>query len=197
MEYSSVSDGHRVFGGLAFLCSGSTSTQGPYAKNISRTTDFLLSKSRANGLIGDQVADVRYTYGHGFAMLFLSQILGEEGLLDRREELVAVLNKAVDFCGKAQTPSGGWGYVSAKDANDYDEGSTTITQVQGLRGCRNAGSRSCEHHRVGKKVHLFMPKFRRWDQLLEQANGDLTPRYYGRIASIALQRGGLRQQACA
>ena len=35
--------------------------------------------------------------------------------------------------------AGGWGYVSAKDGNNFDEGSTTITQVQGLRGCRNAG----------------------------------------------------------
>ena len=32
-----------------------------------------------------------------------------------------------------------WGYVSAKDGNDFDEGSTCITQVQGLRACRNAG----------------------------------------------------------
>ena len=125
--------------GTAMLCSGSTATQGPYAKQISRTTDFLISKSRGNGLIGEPVADIRYTYGHGFAMLFLSQVLGEEGFMDRRQELIEVLNKAVDFCGKAQTPSGGWGYVSAKDGNDYDEGSTTITQVQGLRGCRNAG----------------------------------------------------------
>ena len=121
------------------LCSGSTATQGPYAKNISRTTDFLLSKCRDNGLIGDPNTDVRYTYGHGFSMLFLSQVLGEEGLMDRREELIEALNKAVTFCGRAQTESGGWGYVSAKDGNDYDEGSTTITQVQGLRGCRNAG----------------------------------------------------------
>ena len=43
------------------------------------------------------------------------------------------------FTGCAQTPAGGWGYVSAKDGNGFDEGSTTITQVQGLRGCRNAG----------------------------------------------------------
>ena len=43
------------------------------------------------------------------------------------------------FTGRAQTKGGGWGYVSAKDGNDFDEGSTTITQVQGLRGCRNAG----------------------------------------------------------
>ncbi len=50
-----------------------------------------------------------------------------------------MLTKAVDFCGKAQTTSGGWGYVSARDGNDFDEGSTCITQVQGLRACRNAG----------------------------------------------------------
>ena len=49
------------------------------------------------------------------------------------------MKRAADFSGKAQTPSGGWGYVSAKDGNNFDEGSTTITQVQGLRGCRNAG----------------------------------------------------------
>jgi squalene cyclase len=123
----------------AMLCSGSTATQGPYAKAISRAADFLLSKSRDNGLIGEPVADIRYTYGHGFSMLFLSQVLGEEGFLERRKELVEALRKAVQFCGQAQTPSGGWGYVSARDGNDYDEGSTTITQVQGLRGCRNAG----------------------------------------------------------
>jgi hypothetical protein len=29
--------------------------------------------------------------------------------------------------------------VSTKDQPNFDEGSTTITQVQGLRGCRNAG----------------------------------------------------------
>ena len=125
--------------GTALLCSGSTTTQGPYAKNIRRAVDYLVSQTRENGLIGDPVRDNRYTYGHGFSMLFLSQVLGEEEDSDRRTELVRLLTKASRFSGKAQTRSGGWGYVSAKDGNDFDEGSTTITQVQGLRGCRNAG----------------------------------------------------------
>ncbi len=125
--------------GTALIASGSTTTQGPYAREIARTADFIISKSRDNGLIGDPTTDQRYTYGHGFSMLFLSQVLGEEGLLDRRQELVEVLTKAVEFSGNAQTAAGGWGYVSAKEGNDFDEGSTTITQVQGLRGCRNAG----------------------------------------------------------
>ena len=72
-------------------------------------------------------------------MLFLSQVLGEEEDADRRKDIVDVLTNAVKFTGQAQTSAGGWGYVSAKDGGDFDEGSTTITQVQGLRGCRNAG----------------------------------------------------------
>jgi len=124
--------------GLAFLCEGSTTTQGKYAENVRRAVDFLARRSRVNGLIGD-ADDERYTYGHGFAMLFLSQVLGEEEDFDRRLELTEVLTKAVIFTGQAQTQAGGWGYVSAKDGSGFDEGSTTITQVQGLRGCRNAG----------------------------------------------------------
>jgi hypothetical protein len=123
----------------ALLCEGSTTNEGKYSSNIRRAVDFLVSKANKNtGLIGDHNDD-RYTYGHGFSMLFLSQVLGEEEDIERRKELVAVLTKAVRFTGDAQTSAGGWGYISAKDGSDFDEGSTTITQVQGLRGCRNAG----------------------------------------------------------
>ncbi len=126
--------------GTALIASGSTTIQGPYSKNIRKAVDYLLDVkfNRNSGLFGD-MQDNRYTYGHGFAMLFLSQVLGEEEDEERREELIEVLTKAVEFSGRAQTPSGGWGYVSAKDGNNFDEGSTTITQVQGLRGCRNGG----------------------------------------------------------
>ena len=125
--------------GMALLCEGSTTTQGRYAENIRRAVDYLVSQRKSNGLIGDPVRDNRYTYGHGFSMLFLSQVLGEEEDEQRRGELIDVLTRAVTFSGQAQTKAGGWGYVSARDGNGFDEGSTTITQVQGLRGCRNAG----------------------------------------------------------
>jgi hypothetical protein len=125
--------------GIAMLAEGSTTTQGKYAANLRAAVDYLVGRSRTNGLIGDPGSDDRYTYGHGFSMLFLSQVLGEEEDADRREKLVDVLSRAVVFTGEAQTKAGGWGYVSAKDGQDFDEGSTTITQVQGLRGCRNAG----------------------------------------------------------
>ncbi len=129
--------------GVALLQEGSTTTQGKYSKNIRLAVDYLISRSRPNGLIGDPTRDDRYTYGHGYSMLFLSQVVGEEEDLSRRKELLDVLTRAVAFSGNAQTSAGGWGYVSAKDSSqgggEFDEGSTTITQVQGLRGCRNAG----------------------------------------------------------
>lgn len=122
----------------ALLCEGSTTTRGKYARNISSAVDYLVEMSQPNGLIGYK-NDYHYTYGHGFSMLFLSQVFGEEEDTRRRERLREVLVKAVQFCGEAQTPDGGWGYVSAKDGNNFDEGSTCVTQVQGLRACRNAG----------------------------------------------------------
>ena len=125
--------------GTALLGEGSTTTQGKYSANIRRAVDYLVNRSRTNGLIGDPTRDDRYTYGHGFSLLFLSQVLGEEEDAQRREQLIDVLSRAAVFTGQAQTPAGGWGYVSAKDGGGFDEGSTTITQVQGLRGCRNAG----------------------------------------------------------
>ncbi|MDX1964032.1 MAG: prenyltransferase/squalene oxidase repeat-containing protein [Pirellulales bacterium] len=125
--------------GMALICHGSTTTQGKYSGALRKCVDYLCAKSRSNGLIGDPKSDDRYTYGHGYAMMFLSQVLGEEEDIQRRQELTEVLKASVKFCIQAQTSSGGWGYVSAKEGGDFDEGSTTITQVQGLRGCRNAG----------------------------------------------------------
>jgi hypothetical protein len=125
--------------GNALACEGSTTTRGKYAENIKLAVDYLIELANPDtGLIGYS-RDYHYTYGHGFAMLFLSQIFGEEEDLTRRQDLRKVLTKAVDFSVGAQTPAGGWGYVSHKDQPDFDEGSTCVTQVQGLRACRNAG----------------------------------------------------------
>jgi hypothetical protein len=128
--------------GMAFLCEGSTIQQGKYATNIRRVRDWLMLRSQSNGLIGDprnRQEAARYMYGHGFATLFLSCVYGGEIDVDRRRKLQDILTRAVQFCRQAQTRRGGWGYVSAKDGRDFDEGSVTVTQVQALRAARNAG----------------------------------------------------------
>jgi len=128
--------------GLALLMEGSTLREGKYADRIRKAVDWLTDHTRPNGLIGNPNNPIemqRYMYGHGYGLLFLASVYGEEEDGDRRKKLEELLTKAVDFCGKAQTSIGGWGYVSAADGNNFDEGSVTITQMQGLRAARNAG----------------------------------------------------------
>src|SRR5213079_2106497 len=127
--------------GMAMLMEGSTIREGKYRDHIRRAVDWLMARSMPNGLLGNPNIPGeagRYMYGHGFALLFLSRVYGEEEDGDRRRKLEDMLTRAVLFSGKAQTSRGGWGYVSAADGGDFDEGSVTITQVQALRATRNA-----------------------------------------------------------
>jgi hypothetical protein len=128
--------------GMAMLAEGSTLREGKYRANIRRAVNFLMGRTQGNGLIGvaaSQAEGGRYLYGHGYAMTFLASVVGEEHDAEMRAKLVQVLEKAAKFSRDAQTSRGGWGYVSAKDGSDFDEGSVTITQLQGLRAARNAG----------------------------------------------------------
>jgi squalene cyclase len=128
--------------GMAMLMEGSTIKEGKYSDNLRRAVDWLMDRSQPNGLIGNPAnaaEQQRYMYGHGFGMLFLASVYGEEEDGDRRKKLEKLLTKAVEFTGKAQTNRGGWGYVSAADGSDFDEGSVTITQLQAIRAARNAG----------------------------------------------------------
>jgi len=128
--------------GMALLAEGSTVKQGKYSKNIKMARDWLMARCMTNGMIGNpQIPGEagRYMYGHGFGLLFLSSVYGEEDDVDMRRKLEDILVRAAKFSHDAQTSRGGWGYVSAKDGGNFDEGSVTITQVQGLRAARNAG----------------------------------------------------------
>ncbi|MCH8968033.1 MAG: terpene cyclase/mutase family protein [Planctomycetes bacterium] len=121
---------------LAMLMSGSTMTEGPHAENINRAANYILSSARTNGLIASVLEESRSMYGHGFSMLFLGQLYGMESNLELREKIARVLRNGVSLTARSQSRDGGWIYTP--DSNS-DEGSVTITQVQALRSCRNAG----------------------------------------------------------
>lgn len=130
--------------GMAMLSEGSTALQGKYAKNIRKARDYLMTQAQPSGLISnpnEMQAAARYMYGHGFATLFLASVYGEESPneADMRKKLEELLTRAVKFTRDAQTNKGGWGYLTARDGRDFDEGSVTITQLQALRAARNAG----------------------------------------------------------
>jgi len=122
--------------GLALLAQGSTAYGGPYAPNVRRAVEYLLRHADPEtGLIGGEEAG-RPMFGHGFAMLFLAEVYGSEGGAELRRRIRDVLERAVALSCRTQGEKGGWFYTpTAED----DEGSVTITQVQGLRACANAG----------------------------------------------------------
>ena len=78
----------------------------------------------------------RPMYGHGFSMLFLAQIYGMEEDKSRQRRIQTALHRGIQLIARSQSRDGGWLYTP--DAGG-DEGSVTITQVQALRACRNAG----------------------------------------------------------
>ena len=61
--------------GLAILASGSTPLEGPYAINVQKATEYLLSCAGESGVIAKMSEEQRSMYGHGFAMLFLGQVI--------------------------------------------------------------------------------------------------------------------------
>lgn len=122
--------------GLALLMDGNTTTQGRYAPNVDRAAKYLLRAATPNGLIARLDHEARPMYGHGFSMLFLSQLHGMAEDPTRAEMTHNILTRAVDLTARSQSRDGGWYYTPGASR---DEGSVTVTQVQALRSCRNVG----------------------------------------------------------
>jgi hypothetical protein len=74
-------------------------------------------------------------YGHGFSLLFLSCAYGMETDAKVREQIKDVLTKGIALTASGQSPQGGWIYWPGGG----DEGSVTVTQMQGLRAAHEAG----------------------------------------------------------
>ena len=130
--------------GLALMASGSTPESGPYSRNVTRAMNYLLriAKSHDDGLLAGPGSESRSMYGHGFSMLFLAQCYGTELNTEYEKTLKEVLDKGVALTAKSQSDlgppahAGGWIYTPTSNG---DEGSVTVTQLQALRACRNAG----------------------------------------------------------
>ncbi len=147
--------------GMALLMEGSTVREGKYASQIRKAADWLMERSmrgnQRDGLIGNPEHPTeagRYMYGHGFGLLFLASVYGDEEDRERRERLKDILTRGVKYTVNAQSTQGGWFYTSRVEGHDQDEGSVTVTQVQGLRAARNAGiavPKDCL-----KKAHAYL-----------------------------------------
>lgn len=122
--------------GLALMAGGNTPSAGPHARHVSSALTFILKSSRRDGLIAQLEEESHCMHGHGLAMLFLAECLGVEEDPQRLAQIRVVLERAVELTGRSQSAAGGWLYTPDSGG---DEGSVTVTQVQGLRAARNAG----------------------------------------------------------
>lgn len=125
--------------GLAFLADGHLPGRTGYGFVVDQAAAFLIASSGPSGLIA---ADTSHgpMYGHGYATLFLAELLGELGRAPAggvtEAQVRATLVRAVRLTVETQNPEGGWRYQPRPLDADI---SVTITQVMGLRAARNAG----------------------------------------------------------
>ncbi len=122
--------------GTALLMRGNTPTRGEHSRTVRKAVDFLLRVSQPNGLIATRAEQGRSLHGHGFSLLFLAQVYGMEEDRAKQARVRDVLLRGVRITERSQSRAGGWLYSPDSDG---DEGSVTVTQIQGLRACRNAG----------------------------------------------------------
>ncbi len=120
--------------GTAIAMHGDTTSRGRYSRNLRTAVDYLLRLQQRNGLIAGAAG--RSMYGHGFSMLFLSQVYGTEEDPARERKIHDALAKGAKLTARSQSRLGGWLYTPDSGG---DEGSVTVTQVQALRGARDAG----------------------------------------------------------
>jgi len=122
--------------GLAFLGYGSNYNYGPYRVQIQKLVEYILKIQDAEGYFDDGQCRM---HGHGYATLFLAMAYGSMPP-GKRKQVRKALQKAVRLTARSQSREGGWYYWPVHAGRGLsDEGSVTVTQVQALRACRDAG----------------------------------------------------------
>jgi hypothetical protein len=123
--------GITALAGLAFMSAGNLPNRGKYGRSVQKCLGFVLASTQESGLICSDNSHGAM-YGHGFATLFLGEILG----MSPDEDVKEKLRKAVRLLQKTQNSQGGWRYQPIPFDADI---SVTICSVMALRAARDAG----------------------------------------------------------
>ena len=124
--------------GLALLGAGAEFGSGPDGQALEKAVDYLISPIRSNdrGYLEDRGESRSRMHGHSYAILFLSQVIGQVPTPQREEQIRKVIRSGVKLILSCQTKLGGWGY----DPSDpLDEASLTVCCLQALRSAKEAG----------------------------------------------------------
>lgn len=117
---------------LAFLASGHTHREGPYAESVYRGLRFLLESQAPDGNLGGRATTFEFMYCHAISTFALSEALGMSG----DEALREPLRRALAYTIAAQDPgTGGWRYRPG----DPGDTSQLGWQFMGLKSAELAG----------------------------------------------------------
>lgn len=136
----SIGDRYRVavtsLAGLAFLAAGNRYNEGPHGDVLRGCLHYVLkvAEGSPDGYVSDRESRM---HGHGFALLFLSQVFGE---LPRQVQgrVQDVIRRGIRLSESAQSKGGGWTY-SPDNWKQDDEASITVCVLQALRAANNSG----------------------------------------------------------
>lgn len=119
--------------GLALLATGNLPGRGPLGTTVEKCVQYIADSCTDSGFIIRRASASRgEMYGHGFATLFLAEVLG----MTDRDDLGVKVRAAIQTIVGAQHTSGGWRYTPQPLEADL---SVTICEVMALRAARNAG----------------------------------------------------------
>ena len=113
---------------MAYLAHGDDPNAGPYATNVRKHLDYVISKTGENGCIGSSM------YNHAFSTLALAEAYG----LVRDDRLGPALENAVQLIlsAQSQNPFKAWRYSpTSKDADSTVSGACFVALI----AARNSG----------------------------------------------------------
>ncbi|MEM7235336.1 MAG: prenyltransferase/squalene oxidase repeat-containing protein, partial [Planctomycetota bacterium] len=128
--------------GLAHLAGGTTPLEGKdpdSVRSVRLCLQTLLKMQEKSGVFSGHQS--RSMYGHGFATLFLAQVYGTSGELDRKVR--DALRRAIRVIEASQRKEGGWDYSPDPGAipggQNASDTSITVCQTMALRAANNLG----------------------------------------------------------
>jgi hypothetical protein len=136
---------------LAFMGAGHTHLDGEHYDRVNRGITYLLSLQNRDGFFADQAAGNQRTYAHAQATIAVCELYGMTG----DEKLRDAAQKAVRYCERAQSKTGGWRYQPGEG------GDTSVTgwYVMALISARMAGLDVDSE--VLERVHQFLDTVQR------------------------------------
>lgn len=123
---------------LSFLGAGYTHERGPYAAEVRRALDWLISQQSGNGYLGGNATKYDQNYCHAIATFALAEAYAMQKDPGDYPALKAAVKKGVKLIAAFQNDDGGWRYGRGGESSESDM-SMFGWQLMALKSAVNAG----------------------------------------------------------